>query len=174
MIDREDLLKTLSVRLRQARQAMEPPLTQRDVAKAFGVSNSAVNLWETGNAFPKHEHLVNLAAWFSVSVDWLLGIDNTHGKRMRMEARSDRKHFTHAEGTAETVEAMVKTLRQQADALVVLAHRIREEEDVSLASDAARAIGNCFGSLRLDLLVSRPLRAVERATGRTSMDASAM
>jgi transcriptional regulator with XRE-family HTH domain len=73
--EREHLLDKFSARLRSAREAMYPPVTQRDVANRFEVSFSAVNLWEQGKAFPKPGLLVEISQWFSVSVDWLLGID---------------------------------------------------------------------------------------------------
>lgn len=73
--ERDLLLERFSARLRSAREAMYPAVTQRDVANKLGVSFSAVNLWEQAKAFPKPNLLVELSTWFSVSTDWLLGID---------------------------------------------------------------------------------------------------
>jgi transcriptional regulator with XRE-family HTH domain len=73
--ERDLLLEKFSARLRSAREAMHPPVSQRDVATRLGVSFSAVNLWEQGRAFPKVTLLGDLSKWFSVSVDWLLGVD---------------------------------------------------------------------------------------------------
>jgi transcriptional regulator with XRE-family HTH domain len=78
--ERDLLLDKFSTRLRSAREAMFPPVTQRDVANRLGVSFSAVNLWEQGNAFPKPALLIEISKWFSVSVDWLLGIDQAPRK----------------------------------------------------------------------------------------------
>lgn len=78
--ERDLLLDKFSTRLRSAREAMFPPVTQRDVANRLGVSFSAVNLWEQGNAFPKPALLIEISKWFSVSVDWLLGIDKSPRK----------------------------------------------------------------------------------------------
>lgn len=78
--ERDLLLDKFSTRLRSAREAMFPPVTQRAVADRLGVSFSAVNLWEQGNAFPKPALLIEISKWFSVSVDWLLGIDQSPKK----------------------------------------------------------------------------------------------
>lgn len=78
--ERDLLLNKFSTRLRSAREAMFPPVTQRDVANRLGVSFSAVNLWEQGNTFPKPELLLEISRWFSVSVDWLLGVDRAPSK----------------------------------------------------------------------------------------------
>lgn len=86
--ERDSLLNRFGQRLRSAREAVHPPVTQRDVASRLGVSFSAVNLWEQGKSFPKPQLLVELSKWFSVSVDWLLGIE-----------QSPRKNIPLASGT---------------------------------------------------------------------------
>lgn len=78
--ERDLLLERFSVRLKAAREAVHPAVTQRDVANRLGVSFSAVNLWEQGKSFPKPSLLVELSTWFTVSVDWLLGIDSSPRK----------------------------------------------------------------------------------------------
>lgn len=65
----------LAQRLRAARQAMHPPITQREVAKRMKLSPSAVCLWESGGTEPSAHHLAALSDWFGVSADWLLGIE---------------------------------------------------------------------------------------------------
>lgn len=64
----------LAQRLRAARQAIKPEVTQRDVAKRLGVSPSAVNLWEADKTEPSAYNLGELSKWYGVSVDWLLGV----------------------------------------------------------------------------------------------------
>lgn len=75
--DRDQLISRFSKRLRSAREAMHPQVTQRDVAKRLGVSFSAVNLWEQGKTWPSPAYLVELSQWFSASVDWLLGLETS-------------------------------------------------------------------------------------------------
>lgn len=65
----------LSQRLRAARQAIHPPVTQRQVAARLKLSPSAVNLWEAGKTQPAAEDLAELARWYGVSTDWLLGVE---------------------------------------------------------------------------------------------------
>lgn len=65
----------LGTRLRAARMAITPEITQRDAAKRLGVSPSAVNLWESGKNEPNATNLAELARWYKVSTDWLLGVE---------------------------------------------------------------------------------------------------
>lgn len=68
--------KELGSRLRAARLAINPEITQRDAAKRLGISPSAVNLWEAGKNEPNSTNLAKLARWYNVSCDWLLGVEN--------------------------------------------------------------------------------------------------
>lgn len=47
-------------------------MTQREVAAAIGIDQSAVSLWETGRTAPRASILVKLAKLYGVSVDELL------------------------------------------------------------------------------------------------------
>lgn len=67
----------LSQRLKSARMAITPPITQRDVAKRLELTPSAVNLWEAGKTEPAASHLAEMARWYQVSTDWLLGVDSS-------------------------------------------------------------------------------------------------
>jgi SOS-response transcriptional repressor LexA len=67
---------TLAQRLRAAREALFPHITQRDVAKRLNKSPSAINLWEAGKTQPSAEDIVDLSKWYQVSTDWLLGADS--------------------------------------------------------------------------------------------------
>jgi len=70
-------MKTLlAQRLRAARAAITPEITQRDVAKRLGLSFSAVNLWEAGKTEPSAAAIAELAQWYNVSTDWLLGVES--------------------------------------------------------------------------------------------------
>jgi SOS-response transcriptional repressor LexA len=65
----------LSQRLRAARSALHPPVTQRAVAKWLKLSPSAVNLWEAGKTEPSASDLAELARRYHVSLDWLCGVE---------------------------------------------------------------------------------------------------
>lgn len=63
----------LNQRLRALRQARG--LSQVDLARELGVTKQSVSNWENDNIQPSIEVLVRLAGIFSVSTDYLLGLD---------------------------------------------------------------------------------------------------
>lgn len=50
-------------------------LTQDDIAKMFDVTNNAVYSWEVGKSQPSMEIIVELAKYFNVTTDYLLGLN---------------------------------------------------------------------------------------------------
>ncbi|NLT98929.1 MAG: helix-turn-helix domain-containing protein [Christensenellaceae bacterium] len=48
-------------------------LSQEDLAKAIGVRQSTVGMWENGKNKPKYNTLLKLAAFFDVDVNYLVG-----------------------------------------------------------------------------------------------------
>lgn len=78
----------LSQRLRAARGAIFPEITQRQIAKEMDVSPSAVNLWEAGKTEPSPSQLAKLSARYKVSTDWLIGVDTAvkHSKQESLSA----------------------------------------------------------------------------------------
>ena len=48
-------------------------LSQRDVARMLNVTQQAIASWETGRTEPSNMALVEIADYFNVSVDYLLG-----------------------------------------------------------------------------------------------------
>lgn len=61
---------TFSERLTSARKAKG--FTQSDVAEKLNVSFQAVSLWERGETTPEMDKLIDIAALYRVSLDWLL------------------------------------------------------------------------------------------------------
>lgn len=51
--------------------------TQTDLAKKLGITRSSVNAWEMGISVPSTQYIVELATLFSVSTDYLLGVEKT-------------------------------------------------------------------------------------------------
>lgn len=57
----------------------EKGLSQREMAAAFGISQGTYNNWEKANTQPSIEQLIQLAKFFEVSVDYLIGNSDDAG-----------------------------------------------------------------------------------------------
>lgn len=64
------------------------------------------------------------------------------------------------EPTAAGIEEAARRLRQAADELDRVATRMREKQDLSYAAEAVSTLVNVPQLARIDLLVTRPLRAL--------------
>lgn len=64
----------LNERIKQLRQSRN--LSQVDIAKQLNVTKQSVSNWENDNIQPSIDMLVKLSHLFSVSTDYLLGLDN--------------------------------------------------------------------------------------------------
>ena len=51
-------------------------LTQYALARKLGVTRSSVNAWEMGISIPTVERIIDIASFFHVSTDYLLGLDH--------------------------------------------------------------------------------------------------
>lgn len=51
-------------------------ISQQTLAKEIGVSQKAIDFWEKGINEPKASYVLNLAKFFGVSCDYLLGNEN--------------------------------------------------------------------------------------------------
>lgn len=64
----------LHQRIRLLRQARN--MSQVELAKRLGITKQSVSNWENDNIQPSIEMLVKLAAIFSVSTDYVLGLES--------------------------------------------------------------------------------------------------
>ena len=64
---------TLNENIKQLRLARN--LSQVDLAKALGVTKQSVSNWENNNIQPSIDMLIRLSAFFSVSTDYMLGLE---------------------------------------------------------------------------------------------------
>ena len=64
------------------------------------------------------------------------------------------------EPTAKTICSASERIRECADHLDGIAKNMREKNDLTYAAEAVTEIVNTFSNLRLDLLVTRPIRAL--------------
>ena len=51
--------------------------TQSELAKKLGITRASVNAWEMGISSPSTQYVIELAALFGVSTDYLLGVKTT-------------------------------------------------------------------------------------------------
>jgi len=56
-----------------SRLRSERGMNQRELASILGVSNGAIGMWETGKREPDLDMVSKIAAYFNVSVDFLIG-----------------------------------------------------------------------------------------------------
>lgn len=66
--------KSFAAILRELRKSRS--LSQGDLAKALSVHQTAVSQWETGRTMPDIDTVTQVAKYFNVSTDYLLGRDD--------------------------------------------------------------------------------------------------
>lgn len=54
----------------------EKNISQAKLAEEIGVTHRAIGFWESGVNEPKASYIVALAKYFSVSADYLLGLED--------------------------------------------------------------------------------------------------
>lgn len=72
-------MASLSDRLRVLRK--ERRMTQKDMAEQFGQSMRAYQYYEAGTRHPEYDHLLALADFFDVSLDYLVGRSETRERQ---------------------------------------------------------------------------------------------
>ena len=65
-------MKKFSERLKELR--IEKDLSQAQLAKATGLSHTAIVYWETEQRVPNANAIIILAEFFGVTTDYLLGV----------------------------------------------------------------------------------------------------
>lgn len=93
------------IRLRKQRA-----ITQEQLAEAIGVSFAAVSKWERGAATPELATIAELADYFGVSVDALIGYQMQRSDRESLIARL--RAFLHDRNTLDALETAEMALRR--------------------------------------------------------------
>lgn len=65
---------TLSKRIYELRKEIN--LSQTALAKEIGATQKSIDFWEKGINEPKASYIINLAKYFGVSTDYLLGLED--------------------------------------------------------------------------------------------------
>lgn len=58
-------------------------LSQPELAKIIGVSNGIISIWENNINEPKATYIKKLAQYFNVTTDYLLGLEDETGAKIR-------------------------------------------------------------------------------------------
>lgn len=58
-------------------------LSQKQLAEIIKTTNSSISDWENGRSQPDLEALVRLALSFDVTVDYLLGLEDESGEKIK-------------------------------------------------------------------------------------------
>ena len=83
------MIISISERIKELREKQN--LTQSSLAKKLNITRSAVNAWEMGISVPNVEKLVELSSLFNVSVDYLLGINNSFNINISNLSEEEKK-----------------------------------------------------------------------------------
>jgi len=67
------------------------------------------------------------------------------------------------EPTAQAIDNAAIRMRQAADNLCSIAGKMRKQNDLSYATEATIELLNALQNSRMELLVTRPIRALERS-----------
>ncbi len=70
----ENIKSKFNERLKELR--IEKGLTQIELSKATGLSQSAIALWECGQRLPNVEVIITIATYFGVTSDYLIGLED--------------------------------------------------------------------------------------------------
>jgi transcriptional regulator with XRE-family HTH domain len=80
----------LGARLRQLRENFG--LVLQDVANLFATNRNVPSQWEGGMREPSYEHLLRLADFYGVTVDWLLGREHAEKDSARVKRVKSQLH----------------------------------------------------------------------------------
>ena len=87
-------------------------MSMDELAKELGVSKSRINMWENNGTIPRGDVLIQLANYFKVTTDYLLGNDDTSSLSItnqqlsslqRNLAKLNSKDLEKAEGMLKAV-----------------------------------------------------------------------
>ena len=86
-------MKTCQIEKNLVRLRMERGLTQEEVATQLSISNKTLSKWENSTSMPDLDKLIELACYFNVTTDALLGLEPTKSFSIQ---ESLKDHFAKA------------------------------------------------------------------------------
>ncbi|CDN41486.1 Transcriptional regulator, XRE family [Paenibacillus sp. P22] len=111
--EQPDMTLTMGDRLRELR--LNKNMSQEEVSKKIGITRSAYSHYEINNRQPVYETLIKLAAFFEVSLDYMIG-----GEQNQSEAQVAPETFEilkilngmDAEKRQRSIDRMMDVLKQ--------------------------------------------------------------
>ena len=99
-----------STRVKELRE--KAGLSMDQLAKQLGITKSRVNMWENNGTVPRMNVLVELAKFFNVTTDYLLGNDDTSNLSLNNTRLStlQRNLGKLSEADLEKAEGMLKAV----------------------------------------------------------------
>ena len=68
-------------RLKELREDGVPPLKQQDIADLLKTTQQTYSLWERGDREIPFHHVITLAEFYNVSIDYIAGLTNNKKRR---------------------------------------------------------------------------------------------
>lgn len=113
---------TIGQRIKELR--LEKEITQASLAKHIGVTQKAIDFWEKNINEPKASYIINIAKFFNVTTDFLLGIEDENGNKTKeikentlipIAARSKDNKKKNITMTEEQLMNLIKELTNNKD-----------------------------------------------------------
>lgn len=146
----------LKDRLKELRK--EKGETQSEVATALGVDRSTYGKYETGDSFPDIDKLMWLATYFSVTVDYILGISDSRVSSDTSSAKTQTAETQMSETSTTRVSSASRITEVLEDNSELLGfwNTLQEREDLQLLFKQTRNM-----SPRAIKQVIRVIKAIE-------------
>ena len=106
-------------------------LTQLELAKRLHISNSSISAYETGARSPNPEMLKYFAAFYDVTVDYLLGLTN-----VPLSPTVLSEEFAKGVKYSELLQTLDGLLPQQRDAVLLVIENMKFYADVAVKASA--------------------------------------
>ena len=101
--------------------------TQKALACYLGVTEQAISRWESGTGYPDFELLPAIAQVFSVTVDYLLGVDKTEKDKRLEEIYNEIKNINfYGNSNEETLQNARKFAAEFPSNETILCHLANE------------------------------------------------
>lgn len=103
---------------------LEKEITQASLAKHIGVTQKAVDFWEKNINEPKATYIINIAKFFNITTDYLLGIEDENGNKTKeikenslipIAARSKDNKKKNITLTEEQLKQLIKEIKNSKD-----------------------------------------------------------